>query len=67
MVVDSTSTTRRTRPLRRDMTEIERWLWHRLRDRRIGGHKFVRQLPLGPFFADFGCRDAKLVVEVDGS
>ncbi len=57
----------RARSLRRDMTDVERWLWGKLRDRRLGGHKFVRQMPIGPFFADFGCREAKLIVELDGS
>ncbi|MDR6757676.1 very-short-patch-repair endonuclease [Mycoplana sp. BE70] len=33
----------------------------------MNGHKFVRQLPIGPYFADFACRDNMLVVEVDGS
>ena len=59
--------THRARALRRDMTDVERWLWGKLRDRRLGGHKFVRQMPVGPFFADFGCRGAKLIVELDGS
>ena len=59
--------THRARALRRDMTDVERWLWGKLRDRRLGGHKFVRQMPVGPFFADFGCREAKLIVELDGS
>ena len=49
------------------MTDVERWLWSKLRDRRLGGYKFVRQLPVGPFFADFACRDAMLIVELDGS
>jgi len=38
-----------------------------LKDRRLGGYKFVRQLPIGCYFADFACRSARLVVEVDGS
>ena len=42
-------------------------LWNELKDRQLGGFKFVRQLPVGPYFADFACRAAKLVVEVDGS
>ena len=29
--------------------------------------KFTRQLPIGPYFADFACRQAKLVIELDGS
>jgi very-short-patch-repair endonuclease len=28
--------------------------------------KFRRQMPLGPFIADFYCSSARLVVEVDG-
>ena len=38
-----------------------------LRDRRLNGHKFVRQFPIGSYFADFACRECQLVVEVDGS
>ncbi len=29
--------------------------------------KFTRQLPIEPYIADFACRQAKLVVEIDGS
>src|SRR5690606_10888988 len=29
--------------------------------------KFTRQLPIGPYFADFCYRKKKLVVEIDGS
>jgi len=29
--------------------------------------KFTHQLPVGPYFADFACRQAKLIVELDGS
>jgi len=29
--------------------------------------KFTRQLPIGPYIVDFACRQAKLVVEIDGS
>jgi very-short-patch-repair endonuclease len=28
--------------------------------------KFTRQLPIGPYFADFACRQARLIVELDG-
>ena len=37
----------------------------RLRGRRLG-FKFRRQLPIGPYFADFACLSARLVVEIDG-
>ncbi len=39
----------------------------RLRARGLNGFKFVRQEPIGPYFVDFVCREAKLVVEVDGA
>ena len=41
-------------------------LWNMLRGRQLNGHKFVRQLAIGPYFADFACREAALIVEVDG-
>src|SRR5262249_37325892 len=44
----------------------ERILWGLLRGGRLGGLKFRRQHPIGPFFADFYCCEAKLVVELDG-
>ena len=56
----------RSRSLRREMTKSERLLWDYLRNRTFGGFKFVRQHPIGPYFADFVCRKAKLVVELDG-
>ena len=37
-----------------------------MRRRQLGGWKFRRQVPLGPYFADFACLAAGLVVEVDG-
>ncbi len=42
-------------------------MWSELRGRRLNGYKFVRQFPIGRYFADFACRDHHLVVEVDGS
>jgi lysyl-tRNA synthetase class 2 len=57
----------RERQLRRDQTEAERQLWERLRDRRLAGFKFRRQHRIGPYYADFVCAAAMLVVELDGS
>ena len=57
----------RERRLRRVQTEAERALWQRLRDRRLLGCKFRRQQRIGPYFADFACVEAMLVVELDGS
>ena len=52
--------------LRRDQTDAERVLWFRLRDRRLGGWKFKRQVPVDRFVVDFCCADARVIIEVDG-
>ncbi|MBK1868010.1 endonuclease domain-containing protein [Aestuariivirga sp. YIM B02566] len=54
------------RRLRRVQTPAEARLWSGLRDRRLQNHKFTRQYPIGPYTVDFLCREARLVVEVDG-
>ena len=59
--------TKRARDLRRTQTDAEKKLWYRLNNRQLGGHKFVRQEPIGPYIVDFVCRERKLVVELDGS
>ena len=55
------------RRLRRDQTDVERRLWSHLRHRRLDGWKFRRQEPIDVYFADFVCKDAMLIVELDGS
>ncbi len=62
-----TTKTKRARALRQSDNDAEDKLWREVRNRRLNGHKFVRQLPIGSYFADFACREAKLVIEVDGS
>ena len=58
--------TNRSRVLRSKEISAERVLWRHLRNRQLGGFKFVRQEPIGPYFCDFVCRERNLVVEVDG-
>jgi very-short-patch-repair endonuclease len=52
------------RHLRTNATPAERTLWRLLARYRP---KFTRQLPIGPYTADLACRQARLVVELDGS
>jgi very-short-patch-repair endonuclease len=54
------------RRLRRDQTDAERALWFRLRDRRLNGMKFRRQMPIKSYVVDFCCESARLVIELDG-
>ena len=47
------------------MTEPERRLWRVLRDSLPALH-WRKQVPLGPYFADFASHAAKLIIELDG-
>jgi very-short-patch-repair endonuclease len=53
--------------LRKNATAPERILWSRLRGRQLGGFKFRRQRPIGPYICDFVCLSEKVIVELDGS
>jgi very-short-patch-repair endonuclease len=57
----------RARAMRGAPTDSELRLWRLLRDRRLSGFKFRRQVPVGPYIVDFLCVGAKLIVEADGS
>jgi len=59
-------TIKAARALRSSMTGVELLLWSRIRARRLGGHRFRRQVPLGPYIADYACLQVRLLVEVDG-
>ena len=54
------------RALRRNSTDAERVLWSELRDHRLNGAGFRRQVPIENYVADFMCHAAKVVVELDG-
>lgn len=56
----------RARKLRQEMTPPEWRLWRQVRNRRLLGLKFRRQVPLGRFVVDFLCEQHRLVVELDG-
>jgi very-short-patch-repair endonuclease len=56
----------RARQLRKDLTDTERLVWSKLRNRRFAQFKFRRQVPLGNFIVDFVCFDRRLIVELDG-
>jgi very-short-patch-repair endonuclease len=59
--------TLRARDLRQTDNPAEQSMWSLMKARGLGGYKFVRQMPIGPYFADFVCRERGVVIEVDGS
>ena len=56
----------RARELRKNSTKAERIVWSILRAHRLNGASFRRQVPVGPYIADFVCHTANLIVEIDG-
>ena len=57
----------RARALRRRLTLPEVILWQAMRGRKLGGARFRRQHPVGPYILDFYCEAARLAVEIDGA
>lgn len=54
------------RQMRTEPTLSEKLLWHRLRNKQLLSFKFRRQQVIDRFIVDFYCREAKLIIEVDG-
>jgi very-short-patch-repair endonuclease len=54
------------REQRRAPTRAEDMIWQAVRNGRLNGLKFKRQVPFGPYVADFSCTSLRLIVEVDG-
>jgi len=52
--------------LRNSMTNAEKLLWKKLRNRQVKGYRFRRQHPIKDFVVDFFCYEVKLVIELDG-
>jgi very-short-patch-repair endonuclease len=67
MGANTNPTTLRAHELRQTANPAEQCLWNALKGHQLGGHKFTRQFPIGPYFADFACRQHWLLIEVDGS
>jgi very-short-patch-repair endonuclease len=57
----------RARTMRREPTLAEKALWKVLRDKRLSGLRFRRQVVMGTYIADFACFFPRLIVELDGA
>jgi very-short-patch-repair endonuclease len=55
-----------SRELRKNMTDAEKLLWAKVRNRQMKGYQFYRQKIIGNFIVDFYCPKGKLVIEIDG-
>jgi crossover junction endodeoxyribonuclease RuvC len=61
-----TTAKRFSRALRKNQTEPEAILWSRLRNRKLAGIKFQRQVPIQGYVADFAALSAHIAIELDG-
>ena len=57
---------KRSKELRREMTEEEKILLFHLRNKRLSGFHFCRQQVIDGFIIDYYCHAAKLILEIDG-
>ena len=55
------------RQLRQDLTESEKMLWEKLRNKQLGGYRFRCQHPVYRYILDFYCHETILAVEIDGN
>ena len=65
-VRESQKLLQRSRALRKQSSEAEKTLWRYLRDCRMNGFKFRRQVVIEPYIVDFACFEARLIIEADG-
>ena len=56
----------RARDLRRGGNQAEQAMWELLCTRPLGGARFRRMQPIGPYLAAFVCTAKRLVIEIDG-
>ena len=56
----------RRKDLRKSLTPQELKLWFYLKEKKLGV-KFRRQHGIGPYIADFYCKEKNLIIEIDGS
>jgi very-short-patch-repair endonuclease len=54
------------RNLRKKPTQAEAVLWEALKYKKLEGHKFRRQHPIGSYILDFYCHASRLSIEIDG-
>lgn len=54
------------RQLRKNMTLSEVLLWNELKQKKILGFDFDRQIPIGNYIVDFYCKELSLAIEIDG-
>ncbi|MEJ8756889.1 endonuclease domain-containing protein [Pontibacter sp. H259] len=56
----------KARELRKNSTISEILLWNEIKERKLFGYQFHRQVPMLDFIVDFYCHELKVAIEIDG-
>ncbi len=56
----------KSRDLRKNQSDAEKFLWRQLRNRAFCGFRFKRQRVFGFYIVDFYCSSSQLIIELDG-
>ena len=65
-IFNRTEEKEKRRKLRNNMTNAEKLLWERIRNRQVKNKRFLRQYSVVKYVLDFYCPEIKLAIEVDG-
>ncbi len=65
-IFNRTEEKEKRRKLRNNMTNAEKLLWERIRNRQVRKKRFLRQYSVLKYVIDFYCPEIKLAIEVDG-
>ena len=52
--------------MRHKPVNTEKFFWSEVRNRKLGGFRFKRQVPIGGYIVDVACLEEELIVELDG-
>jgi very-short-patch-repair endonuclease len=55
------------RDLRRNQTSAEQLFWLKVKNRKLAGLKFRRQVEIEKYIVDFVCFEKRLIIELDGN
>ncbi|WP_299708075.1 endonuclease domain-containing protein [uncultured Pontibacter sp.] len=56
----------KARELRKNSTLSEILFWQEVKERKLMGYQFHRQVPMLDFIVDFYCHELQLAIEIDG-
>lgn len=66
MLLYNTKLKKYSQELRKNMTDAEKLLWSKMRNKQLKGLQFYRQRIIGDYIVDLYCPRVNLIIEIDG-